>query len=134
MSDNSISMPVQDLVQLAADSLKKGGDFTFRSRGQSMMPRIADREKVTISSSNFNDLEIGDIVLCTTKHGAVLHSILNVGCDAHGPYLFIAGDAEKTGEHYVRKQNYIGKVTKIQRNLFIRTKLSLKTFVKKFTN
>jgi len=56
------------------EQLKLGKNVTFTAHGNSMFPKIKNKEEVTISPT-VDDLAVGDIVLCKVRGRYYLHLI-----------------------------------------------------------
>jgi hypothetical protein len=100
---------------LANDSVSKSGAITFTARGYSMYPAICDLEKVTLVKVSFENLCVGDIVLCYTLDGPLLHRIIEKCDDEDEPFVVIKGDALLSGRHRVEPEDIAGRVARIHK-------------------
>ena len=69
-------------------TLEETGVVAFRPKGKSMEPIIMDGQLVTVRTVNLEDIEIGDVVLCTVGRNDYLHLVKNLSWvpaeDGHG--------------------------------------------------
>ena len=70
------------------DKLKLGETVTFRPRGNSMSPKIKDKEEVTVIPVK-KELNTGDVVLCKVKGRYLLHLIRSVKILKNGKKRFL---------------------------------------------
>jgi len=59
----------------AIQSLKSGSMVIIHPRGNSMSPLVESGQRVEVRQVDFDDLSVGDIVLCRVKGNVYLHLI-----------------------------------------------------------
>lgn len=59
----------------AIAALQLGETVTIKPRGQSMRPRVADGQEVTVSPIDESGVRVGDVVLCRVKGRELLHLV-----------------------------------------------------------
>lgn len=63
------------------EKLWAGDTIQFKPHGNSMTPRIASGELVTIEPATYTDIEVGDVVYCKVKGRVMLHLCTAIGKD-----------------------------------------------------
>lgn len=96
-------------AKIIRDVVKKRGEFTIITQGNSMLPTIKAGEKVKIV--NYDNLVVGDIILFEICNELVLHRIVEI----EEPYYVTKGDNHLYSDHYICKNQIIGKLNE-QRN------------------
>ena len=121
-----LPLSAADLFALAKDALAKGGRFTFAARGYSMFPFIADGERVTLEGMLLSSLREGDIILCRTADGPVLHGIVDRGVDGNGAFVVVRAVSPAAQTHRVREADGAGRVVHIRKRPMARLLFRLK--------
>ena len=110
--DNVISVDLDTLYPVIADTLKNGNCFTFSPKGKSMLPLIRqgiDSVKIAPITSKLNKY---DIPLYRRSNGQfVLHRIVGI---RDGKYI-MCGDNQHIYEYGIDDSQLIGLVTEIIR-------------------
>ncbi len=112
----TLSMPCAALAELMAAVLEKGGHFSFRCRGSSMVPFIRDGDFLTIAPLETRPHRVGEVVAFLgppeDKPALVIHRIVGI----QGTSFVIQGDGNGCAGEIVRAENVMGNVVRIERN------------------
>lgn len=100
---------------MSAVLLRAGRRVRIRARGRSMMPAIADGERLLVEPVRAEDLAVGHIVLCRRGTPLVAHRVLEVRRKDDGSTVVaIRGDAPGERVEEVRADDVLGRVVEIQ--------------------
>ena len=104
-------LPNDILLARAEEFLKEGREVILKAKGNSMLPFIRDgRDSVALHRCE--DPQVGDIVLVKLPDRYVMHRII-----AHeGDSYTMMGDGNLRGTETFRKEDVLGKVTRIIRD------------------
>lgn len=91
-------------AKIIKDIVKNKGSFNIVTQGNSMFPTIKSGEKVSII--NPENLVVGDIILFEICNELVLHRIVEI----NEPYYVTQGDNHLYSDHYICKEQIIGKM------------------------
>ena len=114
--DNSLEMtqiqlPNEILLTQAEEFLREGREVILKAKGNSMLPFIRDgRDSVVLHRCE--DPQIGDIVLVRLPGRYVMHRIIS----RDGQVYTMMGDGNIRGTETFRKEDVLGKVTRIIRD------------------
>lgn len=102
--------------ELVAEVVRSFGEARFRALGTSMLPAIRPGDILVIEKRGLSEVEVGAIVLFERGHGLCAHRVLALGRDARGgPALLTRGDRQWRADGPVRKEEFLGQVTAIER-------------------
>ena len=100
-----------DFFALVAQELADNGKVRFRVKGVSMQPLLRNERDEVLVEKDPDSLKKGDIVLFRFHGGYILHRIYAV---QDGVYR-IKGDNTYGAKEYCRREDILGKVTRIYR-------------------
>lgn len=106
-----VQLPNDILLSHAGEFLSEGREVILQAKGNSMLPFIRDgRDSVALRRCE--DPQIGDIVLVRLPGRYVMHRIIS----REGDIYTMMGDGNIRGTESFRKEDVLGKVTKIIRD------------------
>jgi hypothetical protein len=102
-----------ELVELAAQVVRRGGCLAFRAHGPSMAPSVTDGERVTVGPLPPGGPRHLDLVLARTNRGPRLHRVVAVGEDSVGRFYTLKGDSDSLPPLSVRGEDLIGLIVAV---------------------
>ena len=111
-------MPSPDVFSVIVDSLLSDGlSVRFRASGRSMLPTVCDGECLIVAPVDPRQVRPGDVVLCATVRGPVVHRVTGVRFLADGARsLTLRGDASlKDDRQPVLASQIRGRVVGVER-------------------
>jgi signal peptidase I len=114
---SEISVQARDKEQcsLAADVLRSSGVLKLRAAGVSMLPAVWPGDLLTIHSRELEDIERGEIVLYMRRGRFFIHRIVSANPGDQDAFLITRGDSMPKNDLPVRRNEFLGKVTEVQR-------------------
>jgi hypothetical protein len=112
----SVPVPTSDpsgSVGLFEEVLRRFGSARLRAQGTSMLPAICPGDEVEIQSCESGECAFGDVVAFSRDGRLFVHRV--IGRDSGGN-LLTQGDALLAPDAPVCAEEYLGKVTDVQRN------------------
>ncbi len=91
------------------EELKNGKSVSFRPRGNSMTGKIESGQLCTVNPADFNDLKVGDIVLCKVNGNQYLHLIKSIKNDK-----FLIGNNKGRTNGWIDFEFIYGKCVKVE--------------------
>jgi hypothetical protein len=98
---------------VAHEVISRGGTFTFVATGYSMVPVIADGDRVVLATLDDNGPQIGEILLVRTQEGPRLHRFVAWEEVDSGRGLRVRGDAQRGSGELVQPSDVGGRVVKV---------------------
>ena len=95
---------MKNIVEL----LKTNKTVTFTAHGNSMSPRIENKEEVTVSS-NISNLAVGYIVLCRVKGNYYLHLIKAIKVVKNKGKRFLIANNKGRENGWIGQSSIFGK-------------------------
>ena len=106
-----------DFGKLTEEILARGGSFSFKARGSSMVPNIHDGDIITVEPVKESDLNIGTIALYRHAGGKlVAHRIIEKGVLENRTILTMQGDASVGFNEKVKEEQVLGRIVSVQRD------------------
>ncbi len=100
------SAPAGRFVAVVEAVLATGRSVSFRARGRSMLPTVADGARVAVAAIGPR-VRVGEVVLCRVNGGAlVLHRLVSLGPDGAAR---VCGDAPASQPDHVPRADLIGR-------------------------
>ena len=113
-AEDGVCFSSQDFAELLKAVLARKAAFRFKAKGFSMSPFINDGDVITLSSYLNSAPEQGDVVgFIHPKNGKL--SIHRIVSKREGSY-FIKGDNRRAADGFIRKEDILGRVTRVERN------------------
>jgi GNAT superfamily N-acetyltransferase len=107
----------EDLGKLAANILGRGGTFSFKARGTSMVPYIQDGDIITIEPAKPSTLEIGTVALYRlASDRLVAHRVVAKEIRGSQTILTMRGEAAAGSGDKIRAEQVLGRVVSIRRD------------------
>ena len=100
---------------LAAELLQSRGALQLRAMGSSMLPTLWPGDLVIVQSSNFEQVQVGDIVLYVRRSRFCLHRVLRKSNPGSEPFLITRGDSMPKEDFPVQPREVLGVVTAVCR-------------------
>src|SRR5438045_3104220 len=101
--------------QLVRAGLEGGNPFRFRIVTESMRPSLRAGDDVIVQAVAWQQLRIGDVVLCDSGRMLVAHRLLAVRSPAGQPLLVTKGDANWRLDAPYELRAYRGRVVRVER-------------------
>lgn len=99
------SVSLSDVYPLIKEVVERGGEFSFVSKGTSMLPMLRDNKDTIVLAKAQLPLKKYDIPLYRRKNGSfVLHRV--VGFDKDGGYI-MCGDNQFVKEHGIHNKDIV---------------------------
>jgi hypothetical protein len=112
----AVSVRGDDLADLSAGILGRGGVFTFRARGASMVPFVQDGDQLTVQPTEVATQRVGDVILYWAGgERLVAHRVVGRRLDGDRPLLVTRGDATTGPGDVVEAEQVLGRVVQVQR-------------------
>jgi len=108
-------LDVCDATPLLSAAVAQGATVWWRPRGFSMSPAIGHEDRVLVSGCH-GAARLGDIVVCRTASGVVVHRVIRTGCGDDRRELVVAGDNAPERTDRVRTNQLLGRVVAIERD------------------
>ncbi len=103
-------------IDLATALLRGGYRIRFTARGQSMAPAIRDGDRITIEAVEPRWLHQGDIVLCRTERGPVVHRVAAIASTSEGiSTITTRGDGSSLADQPIELERIEGRVVETRR-------------------
>ena len=99
--------------QLVRAGLEGGNPFRFRIVTESMRPSLRPGDDVIVQAVAWQQLRIGDVVLCDSGRMLVAHRLLAVRSPAGQPLLVTKGDANWRLDAPYELRAYRGRVVRV---------------------
>jgi signal peptidase I len=107
-------------LNLIGELLQTGYGVRFGARGHSMHPTIRDGEALMVEPVAAGDVRRGDILLYSTRRGAIAHRVIRVRAEGSAERAFVLrGDASMSSvmdEEVVSARYVLGRVVSVERN------------------
>ena len=101
---------------LTEEVLSRGGSFSFRAHGYSMVPFIQDGDILTVEPIKASDLDIGTVALYRLgEDKLVAHRIVNKEMVGEQEFLIMRGDATSGSNDKIQAEQVLGRIACIQR-------------------
>ena len=113
---NLRKLAADELLDLAVEVLSRGGSLTLLASGHSMVPAIADGDRVSLRPAGAGSPRLGDVWLVATSKGARLHRLVSSGRNHLGAWFRVKGDAATGALEHVSRADLVGRVVRIDRS------------------
>ncbi len=112
----TVTLPNAAAAELMKDVLKKGGLFSFRARGTSMVPFLREGDTLAIAPLENQRPRPGDVVAFSysTQRGPnlVVHRVVG----RQGTAFVVQGDGNGCSPEIIRSENILGRLVKVERD------------------
>lgn len=111
--DEGISLSAPVIMELIEAVHEKGASFRFQARGFSMIPAIRDGDVITLSPLGNRMPGRGDVLAFRhpERPQMMVHRVLHTQVKKY----FIKGDNCSEADGWIRAENILGRITKIER-------------------
>jgi len=105
-----------ELRELSTEILTRGGSFSFRARGFSMVPFIQDGDFLIIEPVKASNLDIGDVAFYRFgRDRLVAHRVIGREMRKEKEILIMRGDSNTGYDDRVHAEQVLGRVVSVQR-------------------
>jgi hypothetical protein len=112
-----LNLSSYELGELSSQVLGRGGGFTFRAQGSSMLPFILSGDLLTIEPAVSGELKVGQIALyLSSGNQVVVHRVVFV--DVARKNVYFLGDAQAGGAEAAGFEQVLGRVVRVRRGRF----------------
>ena len=102
---------------LSAELLSKGNTVRFQAKGASMRPMVRDGDTLLIAPCPADDVQVGEIVLCSKEHDQVLvHRVLRKRLWQAGMQYLVQGDQVARPDGWIPRERIYGSLVEIERD------------------
>jgi signal peptidase I len=111
----TIKCSLSEFYELGKEVLNRGHALKFSASGRSMHPVVQDGDTILVQPVDARALRTGDIALCRTASGTVVHRVLRVKRTHEKVILFVKGDRSLETETVVVSKDRVGRVVSVYR-------------------
>jgi hypothetical protein len=110
-----LAKPSDKFSALVDSLLAEGLSVRFRAGGRSMLPTLRDGDCVTVAPVDPRAVAIGDVVLCRTSGGPIVHRVAQRSGGAGEARFTLRGDASFENDRPVGAPDLLGRVVGVDR-------------------
>ncbi len=112
-----LSLGAEDLADLAAEILERGGRLSFRVVGSSMQPTLRDGDLLTAVPAESSSIRPGDVLLYRAPDGrAAVHRVAAIGSGSLRSGLILSCDARPWTTYGISGEQVLGTVVSALRD------------------
>ena len=115
---------------LRKEAIFKGHSVKTIASGTSMFPFLRKGDLLTIEPLSMDEIKRGDVVVFERDEKWIAHRVIKIHSNEGLTEFTTRGDARVSNDPPVRKENYIGLVSYLERN---NKRISLTSFRKKIS-
>lgn len=106
-----------DLAELSREVTGRGGSLEVEVHGHSMLPSIADGERVRLGPLGQAGPRPGQVLLVCQDGRACLHRYLGQTAGPRGPWLLLAGDNQTGPPERLEPEAAVARVVAVHRGV-----------------
>jgi len=112
-----LSLGAEDLADLAAEILERGGCLSFWATGSSMRPTLRDGDLLTAVPAELSSIRPGDVLLYRAPDGrGAVHRVAAIGSEGIRAGLVLSCDARPWTRYGISSEQVLGTVVSALRN------------------
>ena len=95
-------------------ALKKGGQFTQKIEGESMLPTLKPGQSITISYADRKGIVLGDVLVFQGALNQVVHRLVETRQEGKNTLYITKGDNNLSTDPPIEFSKVVGKISKIE--------------------